>query len=100
MQPTLPLLEKIPPWDLSEIPHSIEKSTSGDKKYKLTFNKNIDEHPRFKKGVYTVHFGHKDYEDFLMHKDPERRRLYRARHNKERNQAVNTPGWLSYHILW
>ena len=30
-----------------------------------------------------VHFGARGYEDYTMHKDPERRRRYIARHSRE-----------------
>ena len=56
----------------------------------------------------TVNFGHQDYEDTLyrqyINKDKDyiltRRRLYRIRHNKEKNQKYDTPGFLSYFVLW
>lgn len=48
----------------------------------------------------TVHFGASGYEDYTTHRDVERRRLYRLRHAKEKDQAPDTPGSLAYHILW
>ena len=61
----------------------------------------------FKNGK-TVKFGHQDYEDSLYRTYRkydknyinERRRLYRLRHNKEKNQNIDTPGFLSYYVLW
>ena len=46
-------------------------------------------------------FGQYGAEDYTMHKDPDRRRLYRARHAKD--LKTNDPyraGLLSYYLLW
>lgn len=46
-------------------------------------------------------FGDASMEDFTQHKDPERARRYRSRH--ERDLRTNDPtraGYLSYYILW
>lgn len=46
-------------------------------------------------------FGADGYEDYTQHKDPERRRLYRARHAKDlKTNDPYRPGYLSYYILW
>lgn len=54
-----------------------------------------------------VHFGSTGYEDFTQHKDPERRKAYRKRHEaiklKDGTRAIDkiySPAWLSYNILW
>ena len=55
-----------------------------------------------------VKFGHQDYEDSLYREYKkvdrnyieERRKLYRERHDKEKNSSIYTPGFLSYHTLW
>ena len=39
------------------------------------------------------------YEDFLQHGDHERRRLYKARHQKNRS-IVGSPGYFADQILW
>ena len=46
-----------------------------------------------------IHFGDKRYEDFLVHKDPERRKRYRLRHAKDN---INEPssGRCSWYLLW
>ena len=52
-----------------------------------------------KDGKLLVSIGDLRYEDFLIHKDPERRRRYKQRHEKHRH----TPGTASYYadkILW
>lgn len=54
----------------------------------------------FDNGKHTD-FGAKGYEDFTTHKNPERARLYRARHKKD--LETNDPtraGFLSYYVLW
>ena len=54
----------------------------------------------FKDGK-VVHFGDTRYEDFTVHKDEERKRLYLLRHKK--NEDWNNPysaGSLSRYILW
>lgn len=75
---------------------SYEKSTRNDKKFMTTT-------PDGK----TVHFGAKGYQDFTEHKDPERRKAYRKRHEgiklKDGTRAIDkkfSPAWLSYNILW
>ena len=52
-----------------------------------------------KDGEFLVSIGDIRYEDFLIHKDPERRRRYKQRHEKYRH----TPGTASFFadkILW
>ena len=49
----------------------------------------------------TVHFGAKNYEDYTIHKDPERKKKYIQRHQK--NEDWTNPykaGTLSRYILW
>ena len=47
-----------------------------------------------------VHFGGRGYDDYTTHKDPERRRLYIARHSHEDYSNPMTPAWLSRYLLW
>jgi Family of unknown function (DUF5754) len=48
-----------------------------------------------------VHFGATGYEDYTMHKDPERRERYLTRHrDSEHWNDPQTPGCLSRYILW
>lgn len=62
-----------------------------------------------KKGNKTkvVKFGHRDYQDFTQHADPERRRRYLARASKIRNKkgklTMNDPfsaNYWSMRYLW
>jgi len=40
-------------------------------------------------------------QDYTQHKDPERARLYRARHARDlRTNDPTRPGYLSYYVLW
>ena len=68
----------------------IMKSSRKNKKYMAMF-----------KDGKVVHFGDTRYEDFTVHKDEERKRLYLLRHKK--NEDWNNPysaGSLSRYILW
>ena len=57
--------------------------------------------------IKKVNFGHKDYQDFRQHKDPERRRRYLARAKGIKNKKgqltyklKTSPNYWSYHFLW
>jgi hypothetical protein len=51
--------------------------------------------------VKRVSFGDATMEDYTQHRDPERARLYRARHARDlRTGDPTRPGYLSYYILW
>ena len=71
----------------------ILKSDKELKKYKAVFTK-----PDGK--TKTVHFGANGYEDYTQHKNLERRRLYRQRHEKDLKGDPMRAGYLSYYILW
>jgi len=72
----------------------ITKSNIKNKKYKAVFYKD-------NKKVKTSHFGSSEHEDYTIHKDKERRRLYRKRHLKDlKTNNYMMPGYLSYYILW
>jgi len=54
-----------------------------------------------------IHFGARGYEDYLMHKDPDRRRNYRSRHSgillangKPAYKDRTKPAYYAYNILW
>ena len=76
----------------------IEISPKRDKKFVA-----VGEGP----GGRDVHFGHPDYDDFLDHRDPERRRRYLARARGIRDGAGkltwrrrSSPNFWSVHLLW
>jgi hypothetical protein len=60
--------------------------------------------------VVHVPFGDKRYEQYFdavlgyyskkNHLDPERRRLYRIRHDKDLKKGYYSPGFFSYFYLW
>lgn len=69
---------------------SIKKSPRPEKKLMATFSD----------GTVT-HFGAAGMSDFTKHKDPERMRRYRARHQKRENwNDPRTAGSLSLYVLW
>lgn len=63
---------------------------------------------RFKYFIITptghkVNFGASGYEDFTIHKDPERKQRYIIRHQKRENwdkSGINTAGFWSRWLLW
>jgi len=74
----------------------LTKSKISSKKYtvKLTF-------PDGK--TKTVNFGASGYSDFTKHKDPERKRLYDARHKRKENwgkSGIRSAGFWSKWLLW
>jgi len=77
---------------------SLKPSPRADKKYVAVFHDSKEDKQK------TVHFGAKGYEDYTMHKDAERAKRYRARHEKDLlTEAAKTgmsPGALSYYVLW
>ena len=49
----------------------------------------------------TVHFGDDRYQNYTMHKDEGRKRLYIIRHQKNEDwNDIKTPGFWSRWILW
>ena len=53
------------------------------------------------KKIKTVHFGANGYNDYTIHKDPERKKRYIKRHEKNENWAdAMSAGALSHWILW
>jgi hypothetical protein len=73
---------------------SITKDSDGVHKYVAKF---LLDNGRTK----TTHFGAVGYEDFTIHKDEERKKLYLERHEKNENwNNPTTAGSLSRFILW
>ena len=70
--------------------NTLQKSKSKNKKFKITNGK-------------TINFGDSRYDDFTLHKNPNRKKLYLARHKKRENwnkSGINTAGFWSKHLLW
>lgn len=69
-------------------------SEKADKKWKAIFESDAGREK-------ITHFGARGMQDYTMHHDQERRKLYRARHKKD--LATGDPtraGFLSYYLLW
>ena len=67
----------------------IEPAHNSKKKWRAVFDETHTE------------FGDSSSEDYTQHKDKERRRLYRLRHEKDlKTNDPTRAGYLSYFILW
>ena len=77
----------------------------------MSSNKTIYLSPSSKKGKKwmvlvdgkTVHFGAEGYEDYTIHKDPERMERYVNRHKAKENwnkSGIATPGFWSRWLIW
>lgn len=79
----------------SIIPYRLYPSTLKTKKWDLYFERD----GRQRK----VSFGNPDYEDYTIHKDPERKRRYLARATKIKGNWANdpfSPNSLAINVLW
>lgn len=72
---------------------TIKKSTVPSKKYTAVF---LCSHGKIK----TTHFGATGYEDFTMHRDPQRKISYQQRHQHNKLNDPTSAGALSWYILW
>ena len=82
-----------------------KKKTSSVPLYELTpstlAKKKFDVYVESPSGhIKKVSFGHSDYEDYTIHKDPERRKRYLNRHRNDHIDDPTAPGFWSYHVLW
>ena len=55
--------------------------------------------------IYKIHFGHPDYDNYTIHKDKERKRLYILRHRNDDTQdtkenVLTSSGWWALVLLW
>jgi len=72
---------------------NVKPSDRKNKKLVATFATNS--------GDKSVHFGAKNYSDYTIHKDPERRKRYLDRHRKREDWSdPDTAGSLAKHLLW
>ena len=79
---------------------SVKKSTAKGKKFMAEFC-DCQGNTSCKPGTRRkVHFGATGYLDYTIGASDKQRTAYLARHDKEKNQPADTPGALSYHILW
>jgi hypothetical protein len=68
------------------------KSNLKNKRYKVVFENGS-----------VVHFGDDRYQNYTMHKDEGRKRLYIIRHEKNEDwtkSGIKTAGFWSKHLLW
>lgn len=72
------------------MPFYLYKSNRKNKRYVMVM-------PEF---GHSHHFSDKRYENFTIHKDPERAERYRKRHAKDPIDDVHSPGALAYYITW
>ena len=71
--------------------YKLEKSNRKNKKYKIS----SDEPKR------TIHFGAKGYEDYTIHRDKQRKKMYIKRHKKREDWTdIDTAGFWARYILW
>ncbi|NBP02139.1 MAG: hypothetical protein EBU90_18815 [Proteobacteria bacterium] len=47
-----------------------------------------------------VHFGYFGMEDYLKHKNEDRRKLFKLRNHKWKDAPKYSPSYLSYWVLW
>lgn len=69
----------------------VSKSNRPNKKFKAEINGKV------------VHFGAKGYQDYTMHKDPERKSRYVQRHRGKEDwgkRGLETAGFYAKHLLW
>ena len=68
----------------------ISKSKNKNKKYSAVID-----------GKKTIHFGAVGYEDYSVHKDPERKQRYIDRHKSREDWSdPTTAGFMSKNLLW
>ena len=66
-----------------------KKSSAQNKKYTaVIYNKK------------SIHFGAKNYSDFTIHKDIDRKKAYLARHKHDYHNNVNYAGFYATNLLW
>lgn len=92
------------------MPTKLDKVNTRAKKYgygKIYYSTRNDKKFMTRYKGKLVHFGAMGYEDFLDHKDEDRRQNYRKRHrgirnkdNKESYRVKGSAAHLSYHLLW
>jgi tRNA U34 2-thiouridine synthase MnmA/TrmU len=74
------------------IPYTLYPSNISGKRYTIYVPKG--------NRLIKIDFGSSEHENYTIHKDPERKRLYRIRH---KNDHINDPysaGFWAYHVLW
>jgi hypothetical protein len=73
---------------------TLQDGTAKGKRYKAIF---YDEDGN---KIKTTQFGSSFHENFTIHRDKQRRELYRKRHHKDKIDEPYSAGALSWWILW
>ena len=73
---------------------TLENGTAKSKRYKAIF---YDEDGN---KIKTTQFGSSSHENFTIHRDKQRRELYRKRHHKDKIDEPYSAGALSWYLLW
>ena len=72
----------------------VEKGTAKNKKFKAIFYDGD-------KKIKTTQFGDNRYQQYIQHKDKERRSKYRSRHKGNLSKGTYmSPSHLSFYLLW
>ena len=73
---------------------TLQDGTAKGKRYKAIFyDENGDK-------IKTTQFGSSSHENFTIHRDKQRRELYRKRHHKDKIDEPYSAGALSWYLLW
>tara|TARA_R110001583_G_scaffold10437_3_gene48282 strand:- start:1081 stop:1368 length:288 start_codon:yes stop_codon:yes gene_type:complete len=73
----------------------VEKGTAKNKKFKAIFYDGEG------KKIKTTQFGDNRYQQYIQHKDKERRSKYRSRHKGNLSKGTYmSPSHLSFYLLW
>jgi len=81
---------------------NITKAKERAKKLGVTVRESTRKHKKldvYRGGEYITSIGDLRYSDFLQHQDPDRRKRYKQRHEKDRHKG-GTAGYYADKILW
>ena len=81
---------------------NLTKARERAKKLGVTVKESTRKHKKldvFRDGEYVTSIGDIRYSDYLQHGDEERRKLYKARHEKDRHKK-GSAGYYADKILW
>jgi hypothetical protein len=77
-----------------DLPFTLYKSHTAGKRYDVIVPNPLTGRTR------RVAFGAKDYSNYTLHHDQERREQYRSRHRHDHINDPFKPGFWSWHVLW
>lgn len=79
--------ENIPTTIIDKV-SEIGYSDVGDKKYYVVYDGK------------KINFGNRNYEDYLIHNDDQRRKNYKSRHKHDNIRNPKYAGYWSYNVTW